>query len=209
MKIDREQIQMVVALFVVAVIAATLLGLTNIFTRGPIAQAEKEALHRALTQVLPAHANDAQNDMFQVGEEKQAIRVYPGMDKTGHISGFAWEVAAPDGYAGTIRILVGVDPDGNIHAIRVTSHKETPGLGDGIVNDTGWLAAFVEQDLESRKWNVKKDGGDFDQFTGATITPRAVVKAVKGALGFFNTNRELMFAAAAEDKIGDKVGGQP
>ncbi|OIO73158.1 MAG: NADH:ubiquinone oxidoreductase subunit RnfG [Zetaproteobacteria bacterium CG1_02_53_45] len=200
MKFDKEQLQMVLALFVVAVIAATLLGLTDIFTRGPIAAAEKEALHSALAQVLPAHANDAQADMFVIGREKQALSIYPGKDKAGRLNGFAWEVTAPDGYAGSIRILVGLYPDGKIHAIRVTGHKETPGLGDGIVNNAGWLAAFAGQELDSRNWKVKKDGGDFDQFTGATITPRAVVKAVKGALAFFASKRELMLAAVAEEK---------
>ncbi|PJA32344.1 MAG: NADH:ubiquinone oxidoreductase subunit RnfG [Zetaproteobacteria bacterium CG_4_9_14_3_um_filter_53_7] len=204
MKFDKEQLQMVLALFVVAVIAATLLGLTDIVTRGPIAAAEKEALRSALAQVLPKHANDAQGDMFVIGKEKRAVSVYPGKDKAGKINGFAWEVTAPDGYAGSIRILVGLYPDGNIHAIRVTAHKETPGLGDGIVNDSGWLAAFAGQNLESRNWKVKKDGGDFDQFTGATITPRAVVKAVKGALAFFATNRELMFAPVAEENPGEE-----
>ncbi|GAV20964.1 electron transport complex protein RnfG [Mariprofundus micogutta] len=202
MKFDREQIQMVMALFVVAAVAAVLLGLTDMLTREPIAQAEKEALHKALTQVLPAHANDAQSDMFKIGKDKQAVSVYPGKTKTGRISGFAWEVIARDGYAGSIRILVGVSPDGNIHAIRVTSHKETPGLGDGIVNNDSWLAAFVDQTIDSRNWKVKKDGGDFDQFTGATITPRAVVKAVSRALQFFNSNRELMLATVNGEKSG-------
>ncbi|MDX8406708.1 MAG: RnfABCDGE type electron transport complex subunit G [Mariprofundus sp.] len=191
MKFDREQMQMVLALFVVAAISAVLLGLTDMATREPIAQAQKEALHRALKQVLSAHDNDAQADVFEVATKS----IYPAR-QDGRLTGLAWEVVAPDGYSGSIRILVGMRPDGHVLAIRVTDHKETPGLGDGIVRNQAWLDSFHGRGLDGVRWQVKKDGGDFDQFTGATITPRAVVKAVKGALVFYQHNRAAMIERA-------------
>ncbi len=190
MKIDRDQIRMVIALSLVAVIAAAVTGLTDIFTRAPIASAQKAALHKALQQVLPAHSNDAQAEAITI--EKSSI--YPAKSDDGSLTGLAWEVIAPDGYSGSIRILVGLRPDGAVHAIRITHHRETPGLGDGITNNHSWLASFVGQSLDSISWKVKKDGGDFDQFTGATITPRAVVKAVQQALEFFHTHHDVMLA---------------
>ncbi len=193
MKVDKEQWQMVTALVLVAVIAAGLLATTDIFTREPIAQAQREALRKALQQVLPEHVNDAQTDMVVLGEGKQQVTIYPGKDVGKTVVGLAWEAVAPDGYSGTIRILVGVRPEGSVHAIRVTFHRETPGLGDGITNNADWLGTFVGRGLKGTKWAVKKDGGDFDQFTGATITPRAVVKAVKGALEYYQANRKLIF----------------
>jgi len=192
MKLDRNQIRMVIALFVVAAIAAILLGLTDILTREPIAAAQKAALHNALKQVLPQHKNDPQSDKFVFGDS--AVSMYPARNAAGKLSALAWEVVAPDGYSGSIHILVGVRPDGRIYAIRVTQHQETPGLGDGIVKNKGWLASFVDQSLTSKQWKVKKDGGDFDQFTGATISPRAVVKAVKNALLFFNSHKQAIIA---------------
>jgi len=193
MMFDRDQLRMVLALVVVAVLAAAILGVTDILTREPIARAQKEALHKALMQVLPKHANDPQADLLRVGEAD----IYPGKDALGNVQGFAWEVIAPDGYSGSIRILVGVLPDGHVHAIRVTDHRETPGLGDGIVNNSDWLQGFAGRMLEGSRWKVKKDGGDFDQFTGATITPRAVVKAVKGALLFYKNNQQAIVDTVA------------
>ncbi len=195
MLLDKDQIRMVIALFVVAAIAAILLGLTDMITREPIAAAQKAALHKALQQVLPQHSNDPQGDKIVLDRDDGVLLdIFPARDATGAIIALAWEVIAPDGYSGSIRILVGVRPDGRIYAIRVTDHKETPGLGDGIVKNHSWLASFMDQSLSSKKWKVKKDGGDFDQFTGATISPRAVVKAVKGALVFFNSHKQAILA---------------
>jgi len=192
MKLDKDQIRMIIALFVVAAIAAILLGMTDILTRQPIAAAQKAALHNALKQVLPQHENDPQADKFVFGDAKTSM--YPARNKAGKLAALAWDVVAPDGYSGSIHILIGVRPDGRIYAIRITQHQETPGLGDGIVKNKGWLTSFVDQSLSSKQWKVKKDGGDFDQFTGATISPRAVVKAVKNALLFFNSHKQAILA---------------
>jgi len=201
MNIDKDQMRMVLALFVVAVIAAAVTGLTDIFTREPIANAQRQALHKALLQVLPTHSNDPQEAMITV--ENTAI--YLAKSGNGALTGLAWEVVAPDGYSGSIRILVGLRPDASIHAIRITRHRETPGLGDGITKNAPWLASFFGQTLDSTTWRVKKDGGDFDQFTGATITPRAVVKAVKAALIFFRQHEQVILARVSEKHQKEKV----
>lgn len=195
MKIEKEQWQMVTALVAVAVVATILLGLTDIVTRTPIAEARKAALVSALDQVLPAHANDPLTDTRTMASDRpgaEPITVYLARNNNGAIAALAWEVIAPDGYSGSIHILMGVHPDGRIQAIRITDHRETPGLGDGIVTNHAWLQSFDGQSLTSVRWAVKKDGGDFDQFTGATITPRAVVKAVHRGLELFRLHRQAL-----------------
>ncbi len=201
-RIDREQIRMVVALVAVAIVSVLFLGLTDAVTREPIAQARKAALHKALVQVLPPHSNDPLADAIQFrpsGSETDKL-FYVAKDKQGTIIGLAWETIAPDGYNGTIRIMMGLLPDGSVHAIRITDHRETPGLGDGIVLNSRWLNSFIGKTLDNTRWAVKKDGGDFDQFTGATITPRAVVKAVRNGLELFRANREKLLAVTPADK---------
>ncbi len=204
--IEPEQVKMVVALLLVAIVATLLLGLTDMVTREPIAKAQKEALHKALGQVLPPHANDPLEEMITIkpvgsDEPKQ---FYPARDESGNITGMAWEVIAPDGYSGSINILMGLLPDGTIHAIRITDHRETPGLGDGITSNHNWLNSFASRTLDNVRWKVKKDGGDFDQFTGATITPRAVIKAVKQGLELFRNNR-IALLEPKERPMTDKI----
>ncbi len=108
------------------------------------------------------------------------------------------ETVAPDGYAGPIRLLVGINVDGSLAGVRVASHNETPGLGDAIeAEKSDWILAFEGLSLggtTSDDWTVKSQGGLFDQFTGATITPRAVVRAVYRALVYFDGHREQIFA---------------
>jgi Na+-translocating ferredoxin:NAD+ oxidoreductase subunit G len=108
---------------------------------------------------------------------------------------------APDGYSGSIRLLVGIDREGRVLGVRVTAHKETPGLGDAIdKRKSPWILGFDGKSLQdppAARWAVRKDGGDFDEFTGATITPRAVVGAVAGALVYFERHRDELLARAA------------
>lgn len=207
MKVDREQWLMVVALAVVAVVATALLGMTDLLTRQPIAEARKAALQEALVQVLPAHANNVLAGAVTVAEGDKATVIYPARDANGKLLALAWETVAPDGYSGSIRILMGVNMDGSIHAIRVTDHRETPGLGDGIVKNKPWVDSFGGASLTNTRWAVKKDGGDFDQFTGATITPRAVVKAVKKGLEFFRDQHAAILARLAAGIAQPAAGG--
>ncbi len=198
MKVDREQWQMIIALLVVGVVCTLLLATTNIFTRAPIEKAERQALMNALMQVLPEHENDPiqdTRDMILAGDKKPTS-FYFSRDAAGAINAIAWQVTAPDGYNGSIHILMAVHPDGTINAIRITGHKETPGLGDGITKNKSWLDSFGNKSLGNTRWAVKKDGGDFDQFTGATITPRAVVKAVKKGLKMFATIKSSLLEKA-------------
>ncbi len=112
------------------------------------------------------------------------------------------QVTAQNGYAGPIKLLVGVHADGRLAGVRVASHRETPGLGDKIeAKNTDWILQFEGRSLKRPKqddWLVKKDGGEFDQITGATVSPRAVVKAVKNALIYFETHREDIFSRPSD-----------
>lgn len=117
-------------------------------------------------------------------------------------SALALEAVAPDGYAGKIRLLLAVGADGKVLGVRIIAHKETPGLGDYIEprkdknKRRPWITQFDGRSLAdpvARGWKVKKDGGDFDANTGATVTPRAIVKAVHKALGFVTAHREQLF----------------
>jgi len=195
MMFDREQWRMVWALAAVAVVATALLAIADRWTRAPIAEAQRQALHQALAQVLPPHANDPQQGMVEVMRGGRPLRLYPARDTDGRLLALAWEEIAPDGYSGAIRILMAVDPAGVLQAVRVTEHRETPGLGDGIEHNQAWLDAFAGKTLDNAHWAVKKDGGDFDQFTGATITPRAVVKAIHAGLMFFAEHRAEVLRA--------------
>lgn len=204
---DKTQRKMALALFVVGLLAASMLALVDQVTQEPIAAAQREALHKGLVQVLPEHQNDPLQDVFiyKLSDTEQ-LQVFPARDKRGRVIGYAWEQIAPDGYSGTIRILMGIRVAGEIVAIRITEHKETPGLGDGITKNMAWLNSFVSKTLDTSQWKVKKDGGDFDQFTGATITPRAVVKAVHNGLTMYKKSRKGFYKAykANQKKKEDK-----
>ena len=116
----------------------------------------------------------------------------------GQPSAMAIEAIAPDGYNGAIKIIVGIKQDGTISGTRILSHQETPGLGDKIdLRISDWVLGFTGKALTEENqadWKVRKDGGQFDQFTGATITPRAVVKAVKKTAEYINTHRDQIQA---------------
>lgn len=109
---------------------------------------------------------------------------------------------APDGYSGAIRLLVAVNRDGTLSGVRVLTHRETPGLGDGIeANRSDWILAFTGRSLgdpPAAGWAVRRDGGAFDQLTGATITPRAVVAAVHRVLQYYEAEQAMLFATADE-----------
>lgn len=116
--------------------------------------------------------------------------------KDGNVSAYAYETTAPDGYSGDIRLLVGLDPKGEILGVRVIEHHETPGLGDKIeLRISNWILNFTHQSINEhnlKEWTVKKDGGKFDQFSGATITPRAVVNQTKRSALIMLNNQALL-----------------
>ena len=116
--------------------------------------------------------------------------------KDGNISAYAYETTAPDGYSGDIRLLVGLDPKGEVLGVRVIEHHETPGLGDKIERRiSNWILGFTNQSINEHnlsEWAVKKDSGKFDQFSGATITPRAVVNQTKRSALIMLNNQALL-----------------
>ncbi|BEU03257.1 electron transport complex subunit G [Agarivorans sp. OAG1] len=166
--------------------SALLLGL-NTITAPVIAQRVNEDKLAAIDLVMPSsyyqNALLATEHPFEV--EQRNYTVYNALDQQGQTSGYVVQVTAK-GYAGPINLLVGVDASLAILGVRVLSHSETPGLGDKIeVAKHPWILSFNQKSLSNtskKAWAVKKDGGEFDQFTGATITPRAVVNAVHQAL---------------------------
>ncbi|HAT49591.1 MAG: electron transport complex subunit RsxG [Nitrospirae bacterium] len=198
-------------LMLVGLIATALLAGTDAVTSGPIAEAKRQELLSALRQVLPeGFDNQPDQDTVMVTDprlEKKSkpVTIYRGR-KGETALGAAFKVIAPDGYSGDIEIMMGIAAGGTISNVRVLSHKETPGLGDKITL-TAWPDAFKGKTLSNVKWGVKKDGGDFDQFAGATITPRAVVGAVKRGLDFFVENEAKLFdKAASTEKTAAEVG---
>lgn len=173
------------------------LAATNMITADPIKLRQAEDLQASLVQVIPPtiHDNNPVQDAITVkGEADKDVTVYRAF-KGGKLTGVAYEIMG-NGYAGEIRLILGVDADGKILGVRATEHHETPGLGDKInVAKTDWITRFTGLSLGAPpvdQWKVKKDGGQFDQFSGATITPRGVVAAVRGGLEFFAAHKAQM-----------------
>ena len=191
-----------------AIITAGALALTNLGTQDRIAAAERAAQQRALFEIIPLHDhdNDLLNDTIPVpesgweplgvGGENKIYRARQGNEITALII----PATAHDGYSGDISMIVGVKRDGSIAGVRVLLHKETPGLGDKIeLKKHQWILNFNGKSLAVpviEEWKVKKDGGVFDQFAGATITPRAVVGQIKRVLEFVAANQQSLFSDA-------------
>ncbi len=203
----RNSLRTSTILLVFAVVGTAMLAFTHQRTEPTITrsqQAEKRAL---LDQVLPRSLYD--NDLLASQRElppdvllgtRQASAMWVAR-RGGEPVAVALEAIAPDGYSGNIHLLVGIDTDGRIIGVRVTAHQETPGLGDYIDRaKSPWIDQFTGTSLVEppvRHWRVAKDGGHFDARAGATITPRAVVKAVKDALEYHSRHRAALLAAPA------------
>lgn len=194
-------VQMGILGFLALATAASLTG-GDWVTRDAIAQRRAEDMQSSLRQVVPdeLHDNDLLADTVAIPVADGApITVYRGR-RNGKVSAVAFGMTTK-GYSGDISLVIGVDPSGTVLGVRVLAHTETPGLGDKIdVAKTSWVNAFAGLALgkpPEEKWKVKKDGGIFDQFSGATITPRAVVKGVKEGLAFFQANRDSILRDAA------------
>ena len=199
---------------VFALATAALLSATYQGTKEQIAYQERKAAQKALLEIIPdeRHDNDLLLDTLAVPQPYWALL---GLDNGGvvHIARKNNRVVAaivpavaPDGYSGDIKLIIGVNRDGSVAGVRTLSHSETPGLGDKVdLKKSDWILAFNGKSLLNPKvenWAVKKDGGKFDQFTGATITPRAVIKQVRKTLEFARQNYALLFEppAASADK---------
>ncbi len=189
-----------------ALVTAGVLAGTYQLTREQIASSERAAAQQALLEIIPKerHDNDLLADTLPVPEDS---RDQLGLDapadihlarQDGEVAAIIVPAVAPDGYSGDIRMIVGINRDGTVAGMRVLTHRETPGLGDKVeLKKSDWVLGFNGKSLgnpEPEQWQVKKDGGHFDQFTGATITPRAVVNQVRKVLVFVDNHRELLFA---------------
>lgn len=201
---------------ILGVFAALTVGLVALIQQGTadkIAEAERQAQLQALSEILPAQAYD--NDLLTSSIElddpllgnKGSITAYIAT-KEQQPSAIILQATAPDGYSGAINLLIGIGVDGKLAGVRVLQHKETPGLGDKIeLSKSNWITSFNGKSLDNpspERWTVKKERGEFDQFAGATITPRAVVKAVQRALQFFDANKQQIFADYAAQQAEGK-----
>ncbi|MCB1689864.1 MAG: electron transport complex subunit RsxG [Halioglobus sp.] len=203
---------LLLALF--AVCTTALIAGTYLLTKDDIAEQKRLAEEKALLEIVPRtrHDNSMLDDTLPVGpgdaglglsEEK---RVYIAR-QDGKVVAAIIPVVAPDGYTGEIELIVGVNTDGTIAGVRALSHRETPGLGDKVdTKKSDWILGFSGRSLGNPTldgWAVKKDKGVFDQFTGATITPRAVVAATLRALQFAQANRKVLFKEPAPAPTGE------
>ncbi|GGC00898.1 electron transport complex subunit G [Marinobacterium zhoushanense] len=194
-----------------AIVTAGVIAATQVATKERIEANIAEAEAKALYEILPRSLDD------RLHEHRLDIEPTPelGLEQTHHawqaivdneVHGIILQVTAPDGYSGDIHLLVGINRDESLAGIRVTSHKETPGLGDKIEpSKSNWLDGFIGQTMDGANdssWAVKKDGGRFDQFTGATITPRAVVNAAGRAIHYFRAHKAQLLTPVA--KQGDE-----
>ena len=187
-------------LFVFAIIGTAMMAYTFRQTRPVIEKSEQAEKLALINQVLPKSLYD--NDLLAAHRELPAddllgTRKPTSMwlaTKSGQPAGIVLEAIAPEGYSGDIGLLVGISADGVITGVRVTRHKETPGLGDYIeLAKSPWVLQFNGKRMEENdkpRWRVKKDGGEFDARAGATVTPRAIVKAVRQALEYFDKHRD-------------------
>lgn len=192
-----------ILLLLFAVVGTGMVAMTFEGTKDKIAKNEREALLRNLHAIInpQRHNNDLIQDTIEVIEpawlgSDEPLAIYRARLDNVPVAAVFTSIA-PDGYNGSIKLLIGVNVGGIVEGVRVLSHRETPGLGDAIETQrSDWITKFSGTSLGNpalRRWAVKKDGGEFDQFTGATITPRAVVKAVKRALLYFQDHQDELF----------------
>ena len=188
--------------------AALLIAWTWTVTEEDIARSIRQAEARQLLEIFPpdSHDNSVIDDRFQLAAGTPLLELRTDRDgyrvrQGGEVVGVILPATARDGYSGDIELLVGITPKGQVAGARVVAHRETPGLGDGIdLRKSDWILSFDGQSLRapiSGMWLVKKDGGSFDQFTGATVTPRAVVAAIRRSLEYQALHKAALFEIPA------------
>ncbi len=188
-----------------ALVFTALMASVYMVTKTPIEQSEAAARMSLFRQIMPEnlHNNDLLTDTVAIapnallGNRQATVANIARINQ--QPSGVILEAIAHDGYSGDIKLLIAIKADGSLSGVRVLTHKETPGLGDYIDIAKGkWITLFDQQSLSKTPesgWKVKKDGGQFDYMVGATITPRAVVKAVYQALQYFAQNKSTLFTS--------------
>ena len=193
-----------ITLIAFAFVGTLLLAFVFEITRAPIQASEREARLALFKQILPesTYDNALLKETVIIPPNAQLGNLQPttaNIAKMNHRTvGVILEAIAHDGYSGDIKLLIAIRADGSISGVRVLTHKETPGLGDYIdIAHGDWIKLFNDESVNKTpvaQWQVKKDGGKFDYMVGATITPRAVVKAVLKATQFFEENKASLFA---------------
>ncbi len=201
----RNSLRASAILLVFTVVGTAMLAFTHQRTEPTITRSQQEGKLALLNQVLPRSLYD--NDLLASQRQlppdgllgtRKASAMWVARRGAEPVA-IALEAIAPDGYSGNIHLLIGITAEGRVTGVRVTAHRETPGLGDYIDRaKSPWIDQFVGKSLAEpplRHWRVVKDGGHFDARAGATITPRAVVKAVKDVLDYFSRHRAVLLAA--------------
>jgi H+/Na+-translocating ferredoxin:NAD+ oxidoreductase subunit G len=190
-------------LAIIAAVLTALVALVASFTRERIASNEQAWIRQRLDALVPpaTHDNDLLADSISVVApdllgSAQPVKIYRARRAGAPVAAVLRPIA-PDGYRGPIELLVAIGQDGRLIGVQVIRHQETPGLGDAFESrDVHWLDRFRGRSLTdppTQRWTVRRDGGDFDAFTGATITPRAIVKAVRNALEYYQRNSQRIF----------------
>jgi electron transport complex protein RnfG len=203
-RIARSTLQTALNLVFFAVIGTAILASTFFLTHDAIVKSEETEKFNLITQIVP-HAsfdNDIIQDTLRIPADPllgtEDVTVAYRARLQGEPAAVVLESIAPDGYSGKISLILAVRANGELAGVRVVAHRETPGLGDYIeLPKSPWITGFDGKSREVYKdadWKVKKDGGQFDYMAGATITPRAVIKAVNKALIYFDANRDKLFA---------------
>lgn len=202
----RQVLLSAVVLGVFGVLGALLVSFTWSATAERIAWNERQMFLRNVYKLVPREeiTNELLKDVVTVNDPALSpapVKVYRARHDGKPLALIFSPVQHP-GYAGPIRLMVAVRADGVLGGVRVLSHSETPGLGDNIDEEkSDWILSFSGKSLGNpplEKWKVKKDGGVFDQFTGATITPRRVVAAVRATMLYFQKEKKRLFTLPAE-----------
>jgi electron transport complex protein RnfG len=201
-----------VVLSAFSVTGVALVAVTHQLMDGRIAENQRVAMQTKLKSIIPdgQFDNDPLEDLVQVSARDllgaESTRVYR-VRKAGEPTAVILDTVVPDGYAGPIQLLVSVLRDGTIGGVRVLLHHETPGLGDKMEErKSDWVLSFDGKSLSDptpERWAVKRDGGEFDQFTGATITPRAIVHGVKNTLIYVQQQGDTLFAPSTNSIAAD------
>ncbi len=185
-------------LSIFAVVTAVLLSATYLATFDKIEQAQREQEAKALAELMQPieYDNDLLSASFPLSaSDRNVLNIDDNLSayyatNNDQSQAIILPSIAPDGYSGAIKMLIGIDTSGRITGLRVTDHKETPGLGDKVsLKRSPWVLSFNNKGLDNvpvKQWAVKKEGGQFDAFTGATITPRAVINQARATLELFN-----------------------
>lgn len=186
-----------------AIISTGAVAIVSALTQSKIAEQQQLALQKSINEIIDSseYDNPIINSCFYVSDEqllgdKEPKQVFIARKNKQPVAALI-ETSTFKGYSGEIKMLVGIYTNGKVAGVRVNSHTETPGLGDKIqTNKSDWILAFSGKNYQKQQanlWEVKKDGGEFDAFTGATITPRAVVHAVRDSLIYFQNNQQMLF----------------